>query len=991
MPIHGYPGNVITANPVAPTSTVATGVWTTEQQLIAKAAGNWPLYVPPYQISRSLRFNSADSAYLNRTFGTPTDNKKWTFSCWIKRSKLSSAATTAGSLQFLCTLGSGAQTFFGYGWTDDNDLVFGYGGFARIRTNAVFRDLSAWYHVMLVFDSANATAANRALIYINGVAASLVTINAVGLNDTTLLNSAVNTGIGEQTGQPWVSMDMYLAETYFIDGQALTPSSFGRNNVETGVWEPLAYTGTYGTNGFYLPFSDNSTLVDVASDSAAGSFSKRLTSGTNIGGMTSNGGLAAAFNGAFNNEASSAVSSTPTSGYVTTNSVGKDWGSGVTKTITAFQINSPTNDGFIGSQLAVGFKLQGSTDNFSSSVVDLYSGTTPAGFNQSVLVTSGITTSTAYRYHRIVINGNGTNNTRFGQVMLYETGSFGVNQWQTNNFSVTAGAGNDSLVDTPTSYGTDTGVGGTVRGNYSTLNPLFVNNTYPITYSNGNLDATRAGGGQGGITNTLGMSSGKWYWEVVFTTYTYNIGITTNPAGSLIGAEGAAGYNGGGGTSIAIQNNGVMRTNGTTGSTYTSWTTGDIMGIALDMDGGNLYFSKNGTVMNSGSPVATSLTGSTWFFITSLESGASLVANFGQRAFAYTAPSGFKALCTQNLPTPTIGATSTTQANKYMDVTLYTGNGAVRSITNSGSMQPDFVWDKLISGANSHRLFDSLRGVEKALYSNLSNAEATETGTLTSFNSNGFSLGTNTETNTNGSTYVAWQWNAGGSTVTNTSGTISAQVRANTTSGFSIISYTGNKTSGATIGHGLGVAPAMVIIKERANASEWIIYHQSLGATQAIYFTTAAANTNSIWFNNTAPSSTVITLGNSDGTNRANTMIAYAFAPVAGYSAFGSFTGNGADDGVFVYTGFRPEWVMLKSATQAYRWYMLDAARNTYNVMNGRLFANNSNAEATNSNVLDFTSNGFKIRTSDLEVNGSGQTIIYACFAEFPFKYALAR
>ncbi len=316
---------------------------------------------------------------------------------------------------------------------------------------------------------------------------------------------------------------------------------------------------------------------------------------------------------------------------------------------------------------------------------------------------------------------------------------------------------------------------------------------------------------------------------------------------------------------------------------------------------------------------------------------------------------------------------------------LYTGNGSSQSITGVG-FQPDFTWIKSRSGADNHNLFNAVVGLPNRLFSNLGNAENTTAGTVTAFNSDGFSVGSISDVNANGVTFVGWNWNAGGSTVTNTSGTISAQVRANTTAGFSIISYTGNKTSGATIGHGLGVAPAMVIIKERANSSDWIIYHQSLGATQSIYFTTAASNTNSIWFNNTAPSSTVITLGNSDGTNRANTMIAYAFAPVAGYSAFGSYTGNGSADGPFVYLGFRPEFVMIKNASATGDWFIYDAVRNTYNVADNRLKPNLSDAEGTGGSFgPDILSNGFKMRSNFGEMNGSGNTIIYACFAESPF------
>jgi hypothetical protein len=315
-------------------------------------------------------------------------------------------------------------------------------------------------------------------------------------------------------------------------------------------------------------------------------------------------------------------------------------------------------------------------------------------------------------------------------------------------------------------------------------------------------------------------------------------------------------------------------------------------------------------------------------------------------------------------------------------------------------MQPDFVWDKLRSGANSHRLFDAVRGVEKALYSNLTNAETTETGTLTSFNSNGFSLGTNNETNTNGSTYVAWQWNAGGSNATNTSGTITSTVRANTTSGFSIVTYTGTG-SNATVGHGLGVAPTFIIVKQRNTTRSWPCLVKAAnngnGQNGRLNLDETASYADNIEFwNNTTPTSTVFSVGISAGTNQSSgTYVAYCFAPVAGYSAFGSYTGKGSTDGPFVFTGFRPRWVMFKKSSGTSNWGIVDTARDTFNVTDLYLYANLSNAEATGTSTsgpfLDVLSNGFKLRGNSGDINDTSATYIYAAFAEVPYKFSLAR
>ena len=352
------------------------------------------------------------------------------------------------------------------------------------------------------------------------------------------------------------------------------------------------------------------------------------------------------------------------------------------------------------------------------------------------------------------------------------------------------------------------------------------------------------------------------------------------------------------------------------------------------------------------------------------------------------------------MTTPTIPA-----GNLYMNATLYTGTNASQTVTNGGtgtSFQPDFVWAKVRNQAYTQVLSDSIRGVGTQLFSNNTNAEQTNATYLSSFNTNGFSMaGGNTGTgavNTSGDTYVAWQWKAGGTAVSNTSGTITSSVSANTTSGFSVVTYTGNSTSGATVGHGLGVAPSMVIVKARGTpngiARSWFVYHSSLGGTQFIYLDlTSAAQTGSTVWNNTNPSSTVFTLGNENSVNMsANNYVAYCWTPIAGYSAFGSYTGNGSTDGPFIYTGFRPRWVLLKAAIGTTgNWVLLDTSRDTYNMAVNVLEPDVSDAEAVLTPMIDILSNGFKVRRNSAGVNGSGNTYIYMAFAENPFKYSNAR
>jgi hypothetical protein len=328
------------------------------------------------------------------------------------------------------------------------------------------------------------------------------------------------------------------------------------------------------------------------------------------------------------------------------------------------------------------------------------------------------------------------------------------------------------------------------------------------------------------------------------------------------------------------------------------------------------------------------------------------------------------------------------RSSDYFRVKTYTGNGADnRAITfdESTNMQPDFCWFKDRTGANSHNLFDVIRGVQKPLLSNSTSAELSGYDLFDSFNTNGFTVSGSTADNTNfnGSSFVNWSWKANGAGVSNTAGSISSTVSANTTSGFSVVSYTSQSSGSATIGHGLGAVPKIIICKIKDQSDNWRMYHSSLGNTGFMILNLSNAfSTNSTTWNNTSPTSTVFTLGTqwADSYN----MITYCFAEVKGFSKFGSYTGNGSTDGTFVYTGMRPAFVMIKRTDVTDQWYIIDNKRSSINSTNHRLFANLSDAESTGSNI-DILSNGFKSRTSDATNNASGGSYIYMAFAESPF------
>jgi hypothetical protein len=330
-----------------------------------------------------------------------------------------------------------------------------------------------------------------------------------------------------------------------------------------------------------------------------------------------------------------------------------------------------------------------------------------------------------------------------------------------------------------------------------------------------------------------------------------------------------------------------------------------------------------------------------------------------------------------------------------MAATLYTGTGATQTINNSAngvSFQPDFVWVKGRSGATDNALYDFIRGATKDLVSNSTASETTQATGLTALGSTGFTVGSLAKMNTNAATYVAWQWKATGATVSNTNGSITSTVSANTTAGFSIVTYTGTGTTG-TVGHGLGSTPQLIINKIRLTSAgeNWPVYTTTTGPTNYLALgSTIASSAATIW-NNTAPTSSVFSvLGGNWANINGNTYITYCFVSVDGYSKIGSYTGNGSADGPFVYLGFRPRFLMIKRTDSTGNWFMQDSSVNKSNLVTNYLYADSSAAEATNG-AIDFLSNGFKLRNTYATQNPSGGTIIYVAFAENPFKYSNAR
>lgn len=557
---------------------------------------------------------------------------------------------------------------------------------------------------------------------------------------------------------------------------------------------------------------------------------------------------------------------------------------------------------------------------------------------------------------------------------------YAANSWTPLNLSVTAGAGNDSMIDSPTDYDD----GGNGRGNYATLDPLALGGG---ALSDGNLKNSISDFSPA-VAN-MPMISDKWYWEVTLTTSSnprigvYDVGSTA-PTNFGTTAYGWCLIN----NPSRIFNNNVVTNYGSF-----SGSNGNIVMLAYDANLGRLWYGEDGTWFASGDPAnnanpsQTSVTGKAIVPASSSGSGSNVHDfNFGQRPFSYTPPTGFKALNTANLPEPVIK-----RSNTQFDVVTYTGNGGQQTIGGL-NFTPDLVWIKSRSAATDHALYDTVRGATKDLASNTNDAETTQTTGLTAFNSDGFTIDSLAKINTNAATYVAWCWNAGETTTTNTAGSITSTVRANPSAGFSVVRFTAPASGAYTLGHGLGVTPSFVIIKETSSSGPApIVYHVSINPGTNNYLvlssTVATASAAGIW--GTGFTSNFISSTAGTGVNQNATAIAYCFAPVAGFSSFDSYTGNGNANGPFVHLGFKPALVIIKMSSSTGDWVMLDDKREGYNVDNDPLWANLTTTEGT-TDLIDFTANGFKVRSTDANVNTNAGTYIYMAWAESPFKNSLA-
>ena len=658
------------------------------------------------------------------------------------------------------------------------------------------------------------------------------------------------------------------------------------------------------------------------------------------------------------------------------------------------------------------------------------------------------------------IDGTALDPTSFGEtkngvwIPIKYTGSYGTNGFRLQFNQTGTGTASASTIGADTSGNThhftssgivasDCNMPDSPENNFAILNSL--DKKSGITLSEGNLKRTDSVDAWESITAPFGMTSGKYYAEFV---------VTVNGSGSvrnfMVGVV-KSGFNGNisdsrfwasfdGHSYHAQDGNKVINGSGSSVSYGATWNVDDIIGVALNLDDGEITFYKN----NASQGVAnTGLSGEYVFACATYHSGTQMFINCGQDSsfagnetaqgntdgngigdFYYAPPSGFLALCSANLPEPTISPNADTQAVNHFGILTYTANGnASRSIVSGASgiggeidFKPDWLWVKARNATYYHGLWDSSRTNKSALYSNATDDEDTSTaGTLGSLDTNGFTtpnVSGGGFINIGSTTYVAWNWKAnGGTTSSNTDGDITSTVQANTTAGFSIVRWDGNSPAPTTqsIGHGLGNTPSLIIVKAYDAVSyasqNWVVWHKDFGANENLYLSlTNGKVTQANIFGGTSatlPNSNTFSVGYYGEVNYVNyDYIAYCFAEIEGYSKFGSYTGNGvtSGDGTFVFLGLRPAWIMIKNTSASAEWVMIDSVRSTFNEVDKILSAESTSTEAdfvyANRNI-DFLSNGFKIRSTaaggTTALNTSGSTYVYMAFAENPFKYANAR
>ena len=902
---------------------------------IGFGGGKPPAYVIPY----SVRFRSAGSTYLSRTPSVVGNRQKFTISAWVKR-----AALGANQEIFCAWDGSGATDSVLFDmrfYTDDALIVQGAATTWR-KTSQVFRDVGAWYHVFCAVDTTTQTIT----LAVNGTTvSSFATNNAITSNLQTAVNAAYVHYWGRYGS---LYLDGYLSDCYLIDGAALTPSSFGQTD-SNGVWTPKAYVGP-GNLPIYTMISQGT--------------------GTNIGDMTSDGGLTAGFDGVL--YTSPGVS--PTKRTSATAELGKNYGTGASRvqigkaiiyscSVNGFDGGGPGNNDITltlygyttgGGWVSIGSLVAKHTVNQAYTII---SSDTSTLFEQvKIQLSDAFSTYDKYCsevqfYSPVSLTSNYGTNGVF--LKFANSGNLGTDSSGNGNTYTSSGlAASDQMVDTPTN-------------NYATLNPTNRKST-AATLSNGNLTFT-AGGAAYGVTHmTVALpNTGKWAWKytVVSNTSTIRMSVVSFLSGSdWPNDSGWISQIPAGVTAAVLEvdnastGSGLYRVFSGGASTAVDTTVklaaaNDTFEWLVDQNAKTIIVKKNGTAMTTITSVP-----DTMLIPAVAAYGATINLDFGQNGYV-PSDTSYKTLCTANLP-----AVALSYPKKYFDASTRTGTGTTQNITGK-LFQPDMVWN-VSRNAETMRLTDSVRGVTKSLVPDSTAAEATDATGVTAFNADGFTVGGGTSYGTSSGSYVDWYWKKG------------------TTPGFDIVTYSGNLTN-RTIAHALGATPAFIMVKRtNPSGSSWMVYHQASGNTKWLGLDQNATTVDATVWNSTSPTSSVFSIGTHINVNNTGaTYVAYLWAEIPGFSKMGVYTGNGATDGTFVYCGFKPKWIWTRSIASASQGYYWDTARDTYNVVQEPKLTTGTGL-GTVTPYLDITCNGFKFRNGS---NPNGDQTVFMAFAEHPF------
>jgi len=980
-----------------------------------------------YEIESSLMFDRGSNSQLYRTPGSAGNLNTFTISFWLKRTDL---GYNNSNLEIIYSGANGNSGSSDYGiiYFDSTDRLGFYHNSSTIAlTNRYFSDISAWYHIYIKYDSTQGTASNRWAIYVNGVQeTSMNENNNPSQNTDSAFTNNVTLTLGSLATSTSYPFGGYLADFHLIDGTIKPVTDFGETNSDTGQWIPKEYTGgSYGTTGFYLPFKKNDRyspyfnahassgiLTADHADFAVGSgdftiecwFYVDAYAGNyrRVFGKSSSTGANAHTEYQVdidsNNKPVAYVYNDGGSSYLTLQSASaitdSKWhhvalvrngsafnlyvdGTSVANATSSMTVNDSTYKfgigrvGEYGSQIFKGWIsnlrfVKGTavyTSNFtpSTSPLTAITNTKLLCCQDAIITTENSGTSKTLEVTAAQVKTEQMSPFQFD---WYDDHSGQNNHYQAYNLTV-----NDVMLDSPTS-------------NYCTVNRR--DSSQNLTTSQGNTKFHASDTNRVCIRGTFGVTSGKWYYEYTDgASSSGSVGVVNASATSLV-SDGMVGNSSFG---WAVNNDGAKENgNSETASYMASFTTGDVIGVALNMDDGEITFYKNGS---SAGVAFNNLSGKGAIFpavCTGSHSGNFDTLNFGQMDFAHTPPTGYKAWNTSNLPDPAIK-----NPGEHFNTVLYTGSdddAVSQNVTGVGH-QPDLVWIKRRNLETHHVLTDAVRGATKVLNSNQTVAEVDDTYGVTAFGSDGFTVREQASAGgqTNTGTLVSWNWKANGSGGANNSGDINATVSANTTAGFSIVSWTGDGSNGNTVAHGLGKEPQAIFYKNRDATSHWYMVTKEIDGSQdylALSSTTFAAASES--YGN--PTTSTI----SNWTWGANAIIAYCFAEIEGFSKIGSYSGTGSSNGPFIPTGFKPAWTMIKRTDAANSWIISDSKITPSNLIDDYLAADLAQAESSTSAVgIDFLSNGFKIRNSANAMNNSSGTYFYMAFAEAPFKYATAR